>query len=43
MKKWMSFCLAIILCVGVLFYVSADVNHGHGPGYVAEEQEGGGH
>lgn len=43
MKKWMSFCLAIILCIGVLFYVSADVNHGHGPRYVAEEQEGGGH
>ncbi len=37
MKKWVYLFLALIMSVGILVYVSADVNHGHGPGYVAEE------
>lgn len=43
MKNWISLCLALILSLGVLMYASADVNGGHGPGYVASEEEGGGH
>ena len=38
MKKFLSFCLAIALCIGVLVYVAADVNHGPGPGVVVEEE-----
>ena len=40
MKKWMYLCLALLLSAAVLLYVAADVNEGHGPGYVAEEGEG---
>ena len=43
MKNWAIVCLTLALCAGILMYVSADVNEGHGPGYVAEEQEGGHH
>lgn len=43
MKKLVIVCLTLALCCGILAYVSADVNGGHGPGYVAEEQEGGHH
>ena len=38
MKKILSFCLAILLSIGVLVYVAADVNHGHGPGVIVEEE-----
>lgn len=31
-----SFCLVL----GILLIAVADVNHGHGPGYVAEEEHG---
>lgn len=41
MKNWAILCLALALCIGILTYVSTDINKGHGPGYVAEEQEGG--
>lgn len=43
MKKWISVVLALVLSAGILIYVSADVNEGHGPGYVATEEEGGQH
>ena len=37
MKKLASGLLAIVLVVGVLVLVKADVNHGHGPGVHVEE------
>ncbi len=32
-KRLASWILAIALVVGVLMYVKADVNHGHGPAH----------
>jgi len=43
MKNWISFCVALLLCAGVLLYVSADINEGHGPGYTVEQGEEGSH
>jgi hypothetical protein len=40
MKKWVSILAAIILCLGILTFVSADVNEGYGPGYEVTEEEG---
>lgn len=33
MKKIGSLLLAIVLVGGILMFVKADVNHGHGPGH----------
>lgn len=33
MKKLGSLLLAIVLVAGVLIFVKADVNHGHGPAH----------
>jgi len=41
MKKLMAVVVALFLCLGVLVYVAADVNHGYGPGVVVEEEHGG--
>ena len=40
MKKWLMVVLALFLCVGILVYVAADVNHGYGPGVHVEESHG---
>ena len=44
-KKLLSFVVAIVLILGILLTVVADVNHGHGPGHHGEEEshETGGH
>ena len=37
MRKIIYLLVAAILCFGILFFVSAKVNHGHGPGWVNPE------
>ena len=38
-------CLLVTFCLvlGILLIAVADVNHGHGPGYVVEDSHGDGH
>ena len=40
-KKIGGFILAVVLVLGILFLVKADVNHGHGPGHHGSESEHG--
>lgn len=36
LKRLLSFCVAIVLILGILLAVVADVNHGHGPHHEGE-------
>ena len=37
MKKLISFIVAMAMVIGILIFVVADVNHGHGPGHHGDE------
>lgn len=43
MKRFACLLIASCLVLGILLIAVADVNHGHGPGYHAENGHGDGH